>query len=107
MTPLARIEPFLEEVDLLLIMSVDPGFGGQPFIPGSERRIAEVRELRRERDAGFQIEVDGGIDKQRAPLAASAGAEILVAGSALYGPGDMASRVSALRQAAEKGGAED
>ena len=99
-TPLERVEPFLGEIDLLLLMSVDPGFGGQPFIPESLSRLRRLREIRSGCSFSFRLEVDGGIDLVTAPPAVAAGAEILVAGTALYGPGDMAARVAAMREAA-------
>lgn len=99
-TSLDRVQPFLPLVDLLLVMSVDPGFGGQPFLPASIERLQRVRAWRKEGGLEFQIEVDGGIDRATTPAAVGAGAEILVAGTALYGPGDMAARVAGLRAAA-------
>lgn len=97
-TPLERAAPFLPLLDLLLVMSVDPGFGGQPFIPESVERLRQLRARRDEGGYRFQIEVDGGIDRVTAPAAVKAGAEILVAGTALYGPGEMGARVAALRR---------
>jgi ribulose-phosphate 3-epimerase len=98
-TPLERLEPLLGQIDLVLVMSVDPGFGGQPFIPESLPRLRRLREIRTARSLSFRLEVDGGINMSTAPQAVAAGAEILVAGTALYGPGDMAARVAAMREA--------
>ena len=103
-TPFEKVEPYLDVLDLLLVMSVDPGFGGQPFMPESLPRLTRARDLRAERRLRFAIEVDGGIDERTAPQAVAAGAEILVAGTALYGAGDMTERVAAMRGAIRAGG---
>lgn len=87
LTPLAVLEGALGYLDLALIMSVEPGFGGQEFIGGSVARIEAARRMRDRINPNCLIEVDGGIDLRTAPLAAAAGADILVAGSAIYGGG--------------------
>src|SRR5690554_2012327 len=87
LTPLAVLEGALGYLDLALIMSVNPGFGGQEFIGGSVSRIEAARRMRDRINPNCLIEVDGGIDLRTAPLAAAAGADILVAGSAIYGGG--------------------
>lgn len=87
LTPLAVLEGALGYLDLALIMSVDPGFGGQEFIGGSVSRIEATRRMRDRINPNCLIEVDGGINLRTAPLAAAAGADILVAGSAVYGGG--------------------
>jgi len=87
LTPLAVLEGALGYLDLALIMSVDPGFGGQEFIGGSVSRIEAARRMRDRINPNCLIEVDGGINLRTAPLAAAAGADILVAGSAVYGGG--------------------
>jgi ribulose-phosphate 3-epimerase len=102
-TPFERIEPHLGSLDLLLVMSVDPGFGGQPFMPEALPRLERARKLRAERRLRYWIEVDGGIDPRTAPGAVASGAEVLVAGTALYGSGDMSERVAAMRQAVRAG----
>ena len=96
-TPLARVRPFLGLIDLLLVMSVNPGWGGQPFVDGSVEKLAEARQLRAEHAARFVIEVDGGIKPQNAGAAAAAGADVLVAGSAIFGTDDYAATIRALR----------
>lgn len=79
------VVPFLSEVDLVLVMSVEPGFGGQSYRSDQEQKLRSARDLREARGLGYAIEVDGGINAQTAPAAVAAGAEILVAGSALFG----------------------
>ena len=96
-TPLARVEPFLGLIDVLLVMSVNPGWGGQPIVPGSMERLAEARAMRRQANGEFLIEVDGGIKASNAPQAVANGAEVLVAGSAVYGEKDYAAAIRALR----------
>ena len=96
-TPLARVEPFLGLVDLLLVMSVNPGWGGQSFVEGSMEKLAAAREARRAAGARFVIEVDGGIKTHNAGAAAAAGADVLVAGSAVFASPDYAATIRALR----------
>lgn len=94
------IEPFVERVDLLLLMTVFPGFGGQSFIA---EVMPKVEQARRAIDAsGRQValQVDGGIDESTAPIAAAAGADVFVAGNAVFGRADPASAVRSIRQAA-------
>jgi ribulose-phosphate 3-epimerase len=100
-TPLARVRPFLGMIDLLLVMSVNPGWGGQPFVDGSMEKLAEARRLRAEAAADFVIEVDGGIKPSNAGAAAAAGADVLVAGSAIFGTTDYATTIRALRGATQ------
>jgi len=97
-TSLERVRPFLPLIDLLLVMSVNPGWGGQPFVEGSMEKIAAAARMRRELGAEFLIEVDGGIKPHNAPAAAAAGADILVAGSAIFGAPDYAATIRALRR---------
>lgn len=92
-TPLSQIENVLPDLDLLLIMSVNPGFAGQEFIPQCAAKIAAARKLRG--NHRFVIEVDGGINRETAKRAVAAGAEYLVTGSAVYGEADP---VRALRE---------
>ena len=96
-TPLDHVRPFVHAIDLLLVMSVNPGWGGQPFVEGSMEKLAAARQLRTERGAHFVIEVDGGIKPHNAPAAAAAGADILVAGSAIFSSPDYAAAIRALR----------
>ena len=87
-TPLESIRNVLGIVDLVLVMSVNPGFGGQSFIMNTLQKLQEVKQLRDELRLDFAIEVDGGIDALTAPLVVQAGAELLVAGSAIFGAED-------------------
>lgn len=84
-TPVAVLEEVIEEVALVLVMTVNPGFGGQKFIANTLRKICEVRELIERRNPACELEVDGGIDASTAPPAVEAGANVLVAGSAVFG----------------------
>ncbi len=99
-TPLSALEEILPHVDLVLIMSVSPGFGGQFYLPGSTARIARLRQILDERGlAGVELEVDGGITADNAAEAAAAGATVLVAGSAIYNEeATVAANIAALRQ---------
>jgi len=83
-TPVDLLSEVLEIIDLVLVMSVNPGFGGQKFIPNAVKKIEKLAELRDEMGLNFMIEVDGGINLQTAPIVAAAGADVLVAGSAVY-----------------------
>ncbi|HEY7245387.1 MAG TPA: ribulose-phosphate 3-epimerase [Xanthobacteraceae bacterium] len=101
-TPIETIEPVIDVVDLILVMSVNPGFGGQSFIPYATEKIARLRALVASRP--IDIEIDGGITAEIAPLVARAGANVLVAGSAvLKGGGGVdgyRGRIAAIREAA-------
>jgi ribulose-phosphate 3-epimerase len=96
-TPLEAVRPYLEEIDLLLVMSVNPGWGGQPFIEGSMEKFTAARHLRDEGGHRFVIEVDGGIKTHNAAAAIAAGAEVLVAGSAIFESADYEATIRALR----------
>lgn len=100
-TPVEMLKPVLERVDLILIMSVEPGFGGQQFIDVSAQRIAQLARWRKERQLDFLIEVDGGIDMTTIPLVVGAGADVLVAGNAVFSQPDISKAVRDLRSAAE------
>ena len=97
-TPLAALEPILADVDLVLIMSVNPGFGGQSYIPGSTRRIRAVREQLDAIGSGAWLEVDGGVKADNVGEVVGAGATVYVAGSAVFGGSDgVAANIDALR----------
>ncbi|HMM20477.1 MAG TPA: ribulose-phosphate 3-epimerase [Selenomonadales bacterium] len=96
-TPLAAIEEVLDIADMVLIMSVNPGFGGQKFIPAALDKIARLRRMITARKLAVDIEVDGGINPATARQVTAAGADILVAGSAVYGAADVKTAISALR----------
>jgi ribulose-phosphate 3-epimerase len=83
--PVERVEPFLADCDLALCMTVFPGFGGQAYIPESTERIRTLRQMIDRINPTCDLEVDGGIDVKTAPLAAQAGANVLVAGTSVYG----------------------
>ncbi len=96
-TPFADLEPFLGGVDLVLVMSVEPGFGGQSYRPDQEAKLGRARHLREASGLDYAIEVDGGIGRETAAAAVAAGAEILVAGSALFGAGDIPGLIAELQ----------
>jgi len=100
-TPASAAEPLLSDVDLILLMTVNPGFGGQSFIGSVVEKIAQVRAMIGERP--IALEIDGGVTPQTAPLCIRAGADTLVAGSAVFkgGPSAYAGNISAIRKAAE------
>ncbi len=99
-TPVSTLAEILPEVDLVLVMSVNPGFGGQHFLPGAVRKIAELRELRSRYTQSFRIEVDGGIAAETVPQVVRAGAEILVAGSSVFHKQDPTAAVQELQKQA-------
>lgn len=99
------VEPVLEEVDYVLVMTVNPGFGGQAFIPGTLRKIRELRRMLDERGLSrIGIEVDGGIDPKTASLTVEAGANILVAGNSVFGQPNRKTAIDAIRQSVARGG---
>lgn len=100
-TPLVAIEAVLSEVDLVLVMSVNPGFGGQTYLPSSTKRITRLRQILQERNLGqVDLEVDGGINTTTAVEAVAAGASVLVVGSCIYNSqGSVAENLSNLRDA--------
>jgi ribulose-phosphate 3-epimerase len=99
-TPVEMLEEVLEIVHHVLVMSVNPGFGGQEFIRGSLRKIEALANMRAVRGLNFKIEVDGGVALNTIADVVRAGAELLVAGNAVFGGGDIAGNVSKLLQAA-------
>jgi len=99
-TPLDAVEPYLDEIDVLLVMSVHPGFGGQAFIPAVLDKLRAARALIDERGLAVETEIDGGIQTKTAHAAAEAGAHILVAGSAIFGSDDPAAAARRIREAA-------
>lgn len=99
-TPLDAVVPYLEEIDILLFMSVHPGFGGQAFLPEVLDKVRAARAIVDERGLPVELEIDGGINLETAPLAAAAGADILVAGSAIFGKPDPAAAARGIRDVA-------
>ena len=98
-TPVSVLEDVLHEVDLVLVMSVNPGFGGQKFIPNATAKIARLREMIDATGKAIDLEVDGGINFDTAPKAIAAGADVLVAGTATFkgGPDSYADNIRRLR----------
>ena len=94
--------PFLQEVDLVLVMTVEPGFGGQSFLEPQLDTIRQVRALIERYNPACELEVDGGINSRTAAQAVRAGANVLVAGSAVYGDSDPAATIAALRRAGQE-----
>jgi ribulose-phosphate 3-epimerase len=99
-TPVDDVLPYLGEIDLLLVMSVHPGFGGQHFIPEVLDKVKIARQAIDEQDLPVEIEIDGGIKRDNAGLAFAAGVDILVAGSAIFEATDQAAAARAIRDAA-------
>ena len=97
-TPLAHAEEVVRDLDLLLIMTVNPGFAGQSYLPGSNDKIQRAHALRTAHRARFFLEVDGGIAKQTIAAAHQAGADTFVAGNAIFGSADPAREVQELRR---------
>jgi len=99
-TPLTTLDEILPELDYVLVMSVNPGFGGQKFIPGALDKIRRLRRVIQDRGLKTQIEVDGGVDAGNIRALVEAGAEVLVAGSAVFGKGDPEAAARRLLEAA-------
>jgi ribulose-phosphate 3-epimerase len=96
-TPLSVLDGYWSEIDTLLLMSVHPGKGGQAFIEPVLDKIAEAAERKRSGGFGFHIEVDGGVKPHNAARVRQAGADVLVAGSAIFGAGDYRAAIEAIR----------
>jgi ribulose-phosphate 3-epimerase len=101
-TPLSVVEPVLKDIDLLLIMSVNPGFAGQSFIESTHQKLQEAVRLREENDYSYLIQVDGGVGLKNIGEVVSSGAEVLVAGSAAFRAEDITARVTQLKELADK-----
>lgn len=97
-TPLNTLEEILPELDMVLLMSVNPGFGGQSFIPATLNKIARLKEMIDAKKLKIDIQVDGGINLETAPKVIKHGANILVAGSAVYGSKDIKGTIAKLKQ---------
>lgn len=105
-TPASALEEILPELDLVLVMTVNPGFGHQQFLPGTLPKIKRVREMIRRANLRCELEVDGGVDETTAPLAAAAGADVFVAGSSIFGASEgIAAAAGRLRNAIVRSGA--
>jgi ribulose-phosphate 3-epimerase len=98
-TPLSAATPFLDQIDLLLCMTVVPGFGGQAFMPEILGKISAARDIRQTNGQSYHVQVDGGIDVVTADLCYTAGANVMVAGSSTFRATDMAAAIHAIRNA--------
>ena len=87
-TPVSVLADVIDEVDMVLLMSVNPGFGGQSFIPGTIQKIAELTQMIKSRQLNILVEVDGGVDLQNAPALVHSGVDILVAGNTIFASAD-------------------
>lgn len=96
-TPVSVLEDIITEVDMVLLMSVNPGFGGQKFIPNTLKKIEQLREMITRNEASALIEVDGGVNPENAPLLQRAGADVLVAGSSVFKAPDMIKAIQELK----------
>jgi len=96
-TPVSSLKDIMDSVDLILVMSVNPGWGGQKFIPNAANKLREARELITKSSRQIHLEVDGGINTETAKQAVGAGAEVLVAGTAVFGSKDYQKAIAALR----------
>ena len=96
-TPAETLTPYVKDLDLILIMTVEPGFGGQKFMPDQLEKIRATAALIQAQNPVCELQVDGGIDPTTAPLVTEAGANVLVAGSAIFGATDRAAAIAALR----------
>ena len=108
--PATPVEPYVDllpELDMLLVMTVEPGFGGQSFLDVVLPKLARARAAIRGRDLDVWLQVDGGVTEETAVRCAEAGADVLVAGSAVYGAADPAEAVRRIRAAAEQGAVSD
>lgn len=101
-TAVKAIREILDEVDLVLVMTVEPGFGGQEMIPKALNKVRELDLIRRQEGLPFRLEVDGGINLETAPIAVAAGADVLVAGSTVFRDGAVQDNVRALREALKR-----
>lgn len=98
-TPLSTIEHVLADVDMVLLMTVNPGFGGQAFIESVVPKISALSQLRQDRQLDFEIEIDGGVNAETAKHCIDAGADVLVAGSAIYNQPDYKAAIDSIRGA--------
>jgi ribulose-phosphate 3-epimerase len=98
-TPIESIQHVLEDIDMVLLMTVNPGFGGQAFIPQVLPKIRQLSAMIKEKQLPIEIEVDGGINEETAKLCVEAGATVLVAGSAIYNKTDRRQAIQSLKQA--------
>ena len=102
-TPLEEVFPYLNQIEMVLIMSVEPGFGGQPFIPGSYERIRRMREYIDGHGLNVKIQVDGGVGKKNVREVMKAGADVFVAGSGVFRKNSIPDNISKFQEAFEEG----
>lgn len=98
-TPAEAVLPFLEKVELILVMTVEPGFGGQKFMAGQMPKVSALRRMIEEKNPACELEVDGGVAPDTCQICIDAGANVLVAGSAVYKAADIPARIAELRGA--------
>lgn len=98
-TPVEMIKPVLHMVDQVLVMTVNPGFGGQKFLPETVDKIAELNQIKKDKGYNFDIEIDGGVNNQTVVDCYKAGATVAVAGSYVYGADDPVARINAIKDA--------
>ena len=98
-TPAEAVYPWLEQLDMVLVMTVEPGFGGQKFMADMMPKVRQLRAEIEKRNSACLLEVDGGVDANTAPIVKAAGANVLVAGSAVFGKTDRAEAIRAIREA--------
>jgi len=101
-TSIERVQPFLDQIDSLLVMTVNPGFGGQSFIYETLPKIQQAHKWRLERNLGYDIAVDGGVDFKTAPECAHAGADAFISGTTLFGQRNLSAAVAKMRRLVEK-----
>lgn len=106
-TPVMLLDDIIQDLDMVLIMSVNPGFGGQKFIPNSLKKIDELANMIVRRNSNALIEVDGGVDDETAPLLVEAGADVLVSGNHIFKSADPTATIEALKAEYEEGDEED
>jgi ribulose-phosphate 3-epimerase len=99
-TPFEAVEPYLDLIDLLLVMTIKAGFGGQPLMPETLTKVERADRIRRERELDFRIQVDGGIKADTAAAAARAGADVLVSGTGIFHEADPLEAAGAIRRSA-------
>ena len=99
-TPFEAVVPFLGMIDLLLVMTVVPGFGGQSFMAEMMEKVEAARDARRRMSLTYHIEVDGGVSAKTAPISIESGANVLVAGTSVFGQPDLAAAIQSLRPTA-------
>lgn len=102
-TPVGALDEIAAELDVVIVMSVNPGFGGQTYLPAATDKLRRVRALLDDRGSRARIEVDGGITAENVGQAVAAGADVVVAGSSVFGQADVTAAIAALRRAGEQG----